>query len=82
MWEAEGSRTQPTESTKQDSEGLTETKAAVREPQGSDLGPLHVCYGYAACCSCGTPKSGTGVSLTLLPAFVILSFSLVYLAQS
>jgi hypothetical protein len=43
--EPEGSgtplRTRPTESTHQDSCGLT----AIREPVGSDLGPLRICYG-------------------------------------
>ena len=47
----------PTESTDQGSQGLTENGAITREPVWTDLGHVHVCYGWVAWHFCGTPNS-------------------------
>lgn len=49
-------RTRPRESPDQDSWVLT----GIREPKGSDLGTLHMGYGYEAWYSCEIPNSGSG----------------------
>lgn len=59
----------PTELTDWDSWGLTE----IREPVGSDLGPLHICYDTL--CSCGNPAGVSGGCLWLF-AYLWDPFSL------
>lgn len=50
---------------------------------GSDLYPLHICYGPVVLCICATANSGSSVCLWIfcLPAFGILFHLLDYLVQ-
>lgn len=53
-------KTQPIESTNQVHGGSQRLKPQSGSPDGSDPGPLHMCYGYVACCSCRLLKVGAG----------------------
>lgn len=52
--------TRPPESTKQASEGLTDTEAATTEVTWSALGPMHARYGCLTWSFCWISNSGNG----------------------
>lgn len=68
-------RTQPIESNKQDSQGLTETEEVVKEPAWVCTRSSAYTIWLLAWCFCGTPNSGSGVFLSL-SSFLLGPFSL------
>ena len=53
-------RKQLTEPTKQAMQWLTETELTNTDPDGSELGPMHVLRGCVSSCARGTLTSGSG----------------------
>lgn len=61
---------EPTESTKLKSQGLTETELPPKEYACGRLRHKYICNDFVVKSSCGTPKVGSGLSVTIMPAYV------------